>query len=887
MKKRNLLTTVLAATFVSALALGGVAGTGLVAEAAETLPEESAKIIEITMSDSYKDGWNGAAIEIYADGILTKTLTVPDEEESYAWSMAYDSSTTYVFKWTQGEYDDECSFTISVSEQVAYSSIKGCDDYKDGETFYVLKSSCEHAFEEDSVCTVCEKTCGVQFPHEMDETTCLTCGFECGEDVAHDWNQKNGVCNVCETACEHIFENNVCTICTLSYVAEVSDADGGKEIYLTLQEALEEAKYIENSTVKLIKNVSIEEIYIDNTEGTLTFDLNGYTLTLTDWGLRVENSSNVKIVDTSVSQTGKLQCTYDFCSPICVYDDATLEINGGTITDLYGGTAIDSSHSGNATNATVIISGGTILGDISHMGKNLTITGGTLVVEEAQDIYWHTGTIDLSQYNGVSNIDFSISNQADVSKLTLKLPEDYVVRNESGDEGLKAGYKHTIHHTNCTYTFDCQGVCNVCKQETRESTHEGGEVTCKERAICNTCSEPYGSLNLLHTIENRVCTVCTQEAKLTATLKNGTTIYFVTLDEAFTVLEEQKSAATIVLNGNMDVTEAWSIDNDYTIELNGYQINFINKDLAIYGNVIINDSSEAQTGKITVEEYYYIFYVTGSLVINGGEMNGAITVGGNEENEASVIVNNGTFTGRYGIDVIEYATVTVYNGVFDTKEEIFYLDHGTLIVYNASFTDGGYAIYYDEKEEKTFLLPLDSFLSSCSKAYDAEGNVLTLDEGFEVEAGAEIKATHTGGTATCAEKAVCTVCGTSYGQLLEHAWDEGEITKTPTCSAKGEKTYTCTHNSEHTKTEDVAIDENAHSFGDWTVTKEATETENGARERSCICGAKETEAIPATGVPVKPDQKKGCGSSITDGALGGLTLLGSAAVVFLKKRKEN
>ncbi len=39
----------------------------------------------------------------------------------------------------------------------------------------------------------------------------------------------------------------------------------------------------------------------------------------------------------------------------------------------------------------------------------------------------------------------------------------------------------------------------------------------------------------------------------------------------------------------------------------------------------------------------------------------------------------------------------------------------------------------------------------------------------------------------------------------------------------------------------------AHSFGKWTVTKEATESEEGSKERSCVCGYKDTEIIPKTG----------------------------------------
>ena len=39
-----------------------------------------------------------------------------------------------------------------------------------------------------------------------------------------------------------------------------------------------------------------------------------------------------------------------------------------------------------------------------------------------------------------------------------------------------------------------------------------------------------------------------------------------------------------------------------------------------------------------------------------------------------------------------------------------------------------------------------------------------------------------------------------------------------------------------------------HTYGDWKVTKEATETEAGSRERGCaVCEYVQTEAIPAAG----------------------------------------
>ncbi|MCI8359849.1 MAG: hypothetical protein HFE86_00750 [Clostridiales bacterium] len=48
-------------------------------------------------------------------------------------------------------------------------------------------------------------------------------------------------------------------------------------------------------------------------------------------------------------------------------------------------------------------------------------------------------------------------------------------------------------------------------------------------------------------------------------------------------------------------------------------------------------------------------------------------------------------------------------------------------------------------------------------------------------------------------------------------------------------------------------DEAAHTFGRWTVTLEATETETGERERSCsVCGHTETQVIPIGGIQ-EPD----------------------------------
>ncbi len=82
-----------------------------------------------------------------------------------------------------------------------------------------------------------------------------------------------------------------------------------------------------------------------------------------------------------------------------------------------------------------------------------------------------------------------------------------------------------------------------------------------------------------------------------------------------------------------------------------------------------------------------------------------------------------------------------------------------------------------------------------------------------------------------------------------HAWNEGVITTPATCSAVGTETFTCTHNAQHTKTEDVAIDEDAHTFGEWTQTTAPTCGAKGVETRVCANNAahKENRDIAALG----------------------------------------
>ena len=138
----------------------------------------------------------------------------------------------------------------------------------------------------------------------------------------------------------------------------------------------------------------------------------------------------------------------------------------------------------------------------------------------------------------------------------------------------------------------------------------------------------------------------------------------------------------------------------------------------------------------------------------------------------------------------------------------------------------------------------------------------------------------------------CAVCGDTYQDAAtakrEHKWDNGVMVKEPTYDRPGSKQVSCSYDdcdafyfdnlvpalghTEQTVPAVAADCTNAgltegkvcavcgeilvaqesvpatgHSFGEWTVSKEATRKEAGEETRTCACGETETRQIPALG----------------------------------------
>lgn len=82
-----------------------------------SLPDDTTGKIIVLMADSFGDGWNGAAIRIYANDTLVGTATIEDEEGSCSdiFEIDYNSAAEYRFAWVTGSYDDECTYKIYVN----------------------------------------------------------------------------------------------------------------------------------------------------------------------------------------------------------------------------------------------------------------------------------------------------------------------------------------------------------------------------------------------------------------------------------------------------------------------------------------------------------------------------------------------------------------------------------------------------------------------------------------------------------------------------------------------------------------------------------------------------------------------------------------------------
>ena len=319
-----------------------------------------------------------------------------------------------------------------------------------------------------------------------------------------------------------------------------------------------------------------------------------------------------------------------------------------------------------------------------------------------------------------------------------------------------------------------------------------------------------------------------------------------------------------VMNGGKITAEYGAIliysNNDVrgTFTMNGGEM--VTKMPAIYANgsdqwddvdVTIND------GKITSETAAIYWPAAGKLTINGGELTGKTAV---YVKSGSLEITGGTLTANG--EKADYAS----------SGSGFNLTGDALVIENVGGTSGYQAVESVVVSGGTFVSANASAVASYAPedatavtGFISGGNFNTpvteelCAEGFDPVAnpdgtyGVEPECYHpnvdnlTWQTDDNNHWKVCDLCGL---EILKAGHKHEAHVIDPTCGADGYTAYICECGVRY-EIVDEGTATGEHEFGAWKTLKAATCSESGMRTRECVvCGASQTETVPATGVHV-------------------------------------
>jgi hypothetical protein len=319
-----------------------------------------------------------------------------------------------------------------------------------------------------------------------------------------------------------------------------------------------------------------------------------------------------------------------------------------------------------------------------------------------------------------------------------------------------------IGHTGGTATCTEQATCTACGKPYGELTaHVGGTATCVNGAICTICGKPYGGL-IAHTGGTATCASG-------AICENCGTEY------------TDKNAANHT--GNTEIINAKAA----TCTESGYTGDKICSDCKTVLESGTETKAAGHTGGTAT-------CTAQAICTAGGKPYGELTAhaGGTATCASGAICetcgteytdkNAANHTGNTEIINAKAATCTEdgYTGDKICSDCKTVLGSGTEI--SATGHTGGTATCAEQAK-----------CEICGKPY---GELIA----------------HTGGTATCAIGAICENCGTEYTELLAHSY-VAEVTKTPSATEEGIRTYTC-ENCGHSYTESIPKIESPYIEGE-------------------------------------------------------------------------
>ena len=401
--------------------------------------------------------------------------------------------------------------------------------------------------------------------------------------------------------------------------------------------------------------------------------------------------------------------------------------------------------------------------------------------------------------------------------MTLNVTASETAKSGQISVGVKDGKENNLSDEMGNTVKAVFGACNVTIHaesgtECEIKGHRGGTATCISRAVCEVCGEPYDEVDATNHTGNTEI----RGAKEATETKEG-----------YTGDTYCKDCETILIKGKViPVIEKLSVTVDSVTVKSGAQIEVPVK---IFGNKGIAGFALTVTvpDGVSLDEI-----VKGSILTSG-----------------TFSVNGDTCT-WYSSDNL--AADGVLMTLKLTVEENF--SGGTVTV---GLKDGKENNLSDEAGQTV--------------AANFQPGTIRVENRSECEING-----HKGGTATCTEKAICAVCGETYGEVNpdNHTGEtETKNKKDASCTETGYTgdVYCLLCGTEITKGSE--IEKTEHSWDEGKITVDATTSSEGTKTFTClVCKTTKTETIPKiavataeAGKSVKNTESNGVYSVLQDG----------------------
>lgn len=571
--------------------------------------------------------------------------------------------------------------------------------------------------------------------------------------------------------------------------------------------------------------------------------------------LTVKDGKTLYLCLNGYSITRTTDSTDAFDAVIRVYGDAQLVL-------------CDCKGSGTITHSADVYGRGVRLGDSSSTG-DFIMYGGEI----------SGSRIDISAHSAAAGDGAGVeAQQSDFTMYGGKITNNHVINgsnNEGGGVNMHTGGTFTM------YGGEISG--NAC------SDTGGGVIS------AGTYLKLYGGTISNNTADKRGGGVFTN---MTLTISDGITITgnkseqgggIYTYDEDITInggnitgntatygggvyhIGDYRTCDTLTISGSATITGNTATDGGGVYVESGKNTSNWNKGqgaLQINGGSITNNTATGNGGGVYINERGLLTITGGNVTdntatVNGGgvyfngeskkfNISGNINVTGNKKSGKAnnIYLPNGqiikimgelTNTAPIGVttevepDSSNYVQIASGRAAYATPDKFQYENNYTSISAVLSGSNN-LLVACEHNWGTTWQTDSTSHWHSCSIC-NGKDNIVN----------------HSGGTATCTEKAICEGCSLPYGNTLghdftggtwqtdadhhwkkcsrcdvtdtesPHEWNSGKVTTQPTCTIAGQKTYTCTVCSA-TKVE--TLDALGHNFAKYDA-KAATCTEIG------------------------------------------------------------